>query len=269
MSEAGRSWRRRGIVLFSLAIIAWSLLVPPRSLLGKCDLVGYALCHRIPSHSFHLAGRQLPLCARCTGIYLGTLWVILFISMTHRRGSRFPPTPILALLMVFFLFQAVDGLNSYLALLFHLYEPRNLLRFIAGVLNGLTIGALVVPLFNAALWRSPASEPSIQEWWEVEVLLIGTGGLTALISADIPLLLYPLAVCSALSAVLVLTLVNTTIVIMAAGREGMAVGWTQAWLPLLVGLDLSLLEMGALILMRGLATYWLGFPLSSALASQL
>lgn len=267
--SSGMVWCRWGIVFLSLAIITGVLLAPPHSLLGKCDLVGYGLCHRIPSHSFHLAGRQLPFCARCTGTYLGALWGLFFITARHRRPSQLPPTPILALLIGFFFLQAVDGLNSYLTLfpgLPHLYKPHNLLRFTAGVLNGLTISALVVPVFNFALWHAPESGPSIRGWREMGALLLGAGGLVALVSTNFPALLYPLAVGSTLSAILVLALVNTTIVTMVTGREGRAGSWAQAWLPLLVGLDLSLVEIGALILMRGLITNWMGLPPSGVLA---
>lgn len=267
--SSGMVWCRWGIVLLSLAIIIGVLLVPPHSLLGKCDLVGYGLCHRISSHSFHLAGRQLPLCARCTGTYLGALWGLFFITVRHRRPSQLPPTPILALLIGFFFLQAVDGLNSYLTLfpgLPHLYKPHNLLRFVTGALNGLTIGALVVPIFSFALWRAPESSPSIQGWEEIGALLLGVGGLVALVSTNFPALLYPLAVSSALSAILVLSLVNTTIVIVVTGRERRVESWTQAWPFLLVGLDLSLMEIGALILMRGLITNWMSSPLSSVSA---
>ena len=257
-------WRRRGIIFLSLVIVTAAFLSAPQSLLGKCDLVGYALCHRLPSHSFHLAGRQLPLCARCSGTYLGALWGLLFMGvMRHRRASLLPPTPILALLIGFFLLQAVDGLNSYLTLfplLPHLYEPHNLLRFATGALNGLTISALVVPLFNSGLWRTPDPTSSIGRWREMGVLLIGVGALIALISTESPVLLYPFAVGSTLAVILVLTLVNTTILVMVTGQEGEAESRAQAWLPLLGGLNLGLLEIGALIVLRGLITNWLDFP---------
>jgi uncharacterized membrane protein len=32
---------------------------------------GSLICHQIPERSFHLAGFQLPVCARCFGIYVG------------------------------------------------------------------------------------------------------------------------------------------------------------------------------------------------------
>lgn len=257
-------WRQWSVIVLSLMIVTGVFLSAPRSLLVKCDLVGYALCHRIPSHSFQLAGRQLPLCARCSGTYLGALWGLFFMGVIHRRrASLLPSAPILTVLIIFFLLQAVDGLNSYLTLfpvIPHLYKPQNVLRFATGALNGLTISGLVLPLFNSALWRTPDRTSSILGWREMGVLLVGAGGLIALISTRSPALLLPLAVGSMLSVVLVLTLLNTTILAMVMGQEGEAERWTQAWLPLLAGLDLGLVEMGGLILLRGLITNWLDFP---------
>ena len=35
--------------------------------------VGSIVCHQRPERSFHLWGAQLPVCARCTGIYAGAI----------------------------------------------------------------------------------------------------------------------------------------------------------------------------------------------------
>ena len=55
-----------------LVLLGWLLNTPP-GLLGKADAIGYAVCHRIDLRSFHLGERALPLCARCSGMYLGAM----------------------------------------------------------------------------------------------------------------------------------------------------------------------------------------------------
>jgi hypothetical protein len=48
-------------------------------------LVGSVICHQQARRSFHLEGVQLPVCARCTGIYLAAPFGVLFVFF--RRGS--------------------------------------------------------------------------------------------------------------------------------------------------------------------------------------
>ena len=40
---------------------------------GKADHIGYAVCHQISVRSYFFGDHQLPLCARCSGQYLGAL----------------------------------------------------------------------------------------------------------------------------------------------------------------------------------------------------
>ena len=35
--------------------------------------IGSAICHQLPERSFHLWSAQMPVCARCTGIYFGAV----------------------------------------------------------------------------------------------------------------------------------------------------------------------------------------------------
>jgi hypothetical protein len=52
--------------------------------------IGSLICHQLPQRSFHLWGAQLPVCARCTGIYCGAAIVALAaaarVSASSRRG---------------------------------------------------------------------------------------------------------------------------------------------------------------------------------------
>src|SRR4051812_3618485 len=47
--------------------------------------VGHFVCHQLPARSFHLWGAQLPVCARCTGIYLGAAVAAVSLTITRRR----------------------------------------------------------------------------------------------------------------------------------------------------------------------------------------
>lgn len=51
--------------------------------------VGSVVCHQIPDWSFHWSGVQFPVCARCTGLYLGGLMGLIGWAAWTRvfRGS--------------------------------------------------------------------------------------------------------------------------------------------------------------------------------------
>jgi len=75
-------WLRRALVAGSaswagalpLATFAASQAHPtPAAYLGALTIyaIGGAVCHQLEPRSFHLWGHQMPVCARCTGIYAG------------------------------------------------------------------------------------------------------------------------------------------------------------------------------------------------------
>jgi uncharacterized membrane protein len=208
------------------------------------DAVAYAVCHRIPERSFILAGQQLPLCARCSGTFLGVLLTFVTLTAAGRtRASRLPQPRILIILGGFVVIWAFDGLNSYLTLnpgAPYLYEPQNWLRLTTGMLNGLSLGVLVFSIFQFSLWRAPPPRRVIRGWSELLGLVTLGALVTGLVLTQSPHLLYPLALASTLGVVLMLTSVNTIIVLVAARKENAAQRWRDAAWPMLVALALSL-----------------------------
>jgi uncharacterized membrane protein len=260
--------RRPRLTLAALIVAVFFLIffaqVPPHSLLGKADAVGYGICHRLPERSFFLAGRQLPLCARCTGTFLGAiLGLTAMLILGRRRASRLPPASVLVVLILFTGFWAFDGLNSYMTLVPnapYLYEPQNWLRLTTGLLNGLTLITFVFPIFNFTLWRKPTQERVIKNIWELLALLPVVALLVLVIQAEIGFLLYPLAILSTLGVLLMLTLINGMIATVVLGLEGYARRGWQAAIPLTVGAALALLQLTAMILLRAYLTARLGLP---------
>jgi uncharacterized membrane protein len=241
-------------LLAALATIAF-LIAMPDGLLGAANMIAYAVCHRIASHSLVIGGRQLPLCARCTGTFSGALIGLLGQSLVLRRGkaSRFPPTAIIVLTVLFIATMAADGLNSYISLIPnapYLYEPRNWLRLLTGSLNGLAMSTLIYPIFNATLWLNPTEERTIRDTRDLIVLLALNLGAVALVLTGWFPLLYPIALASVAGILTLLTAINTMIFAMIIRRENVVENWRQAVTPVLAGLTISLFQIGAIDLLR-------------------
>jgi uncharacterized membrane protein len=71
------TWGYLPLALLGLPVERWESFV--------FDACG-PFCHQMPSRSFHVASHTLPLCARCTGMWLGiTLGVVMGLLVKARR----------------------------------------------------------------------------------------------------------------------------------------------------------------------------------------
>ncbi|MGQ9502500.1 MAG: DUF2085 domain-containing protein [Anaerolineae bacterium] len=248
-----------------LVVVGAFLLLSPGDVLTKTRLIGYAVCHQLPERSFHLAGEQLPLCARCSGTFLGALAGFILLTLWRRhRAIGLPPVPITVVLVVFIFALGVDGLNSYLTFfpgLPHLYQPHNWLRLITGTFNGLALSSIIYPVLSYSLWRDVVNTPAIKNFKELG-LLIATGiGIVIVVLLEPAPLLYPLAILSTLGVLTLLTALNTVLLLMLLNRHARVVKWQQALLPLSLGLSASFIEIGAIDVLRYLVTRGAGLPL--------
>lgn len=248
----------------ALALVFVFLLAPPHDPLDKADRFAYAVCHRIPGHSIFVAGRQLPLCARCTGTYLGALaGLIVLLALGRGRANRFPPRRFLAVFALFVAVWAADGLNSYLTLFEgapHLYEPHNLLRLTTGALLGLALATLILPLFNLSVWAAGAALPVLRRWRDLGWLLGGGAAVIAAVGSEWPPLLYGLALASGAMIVFLVGLLCGVLVLVIARQDGRLHDWRAARGPLLLGLALGLALLSAIGLARDALTAALGLP---------
>ena len=262
-SERVLPWLVAAVAL--VTVVSWLLSTPP-GLLGKADALGYAVCHRIDGRSFHIGDRQFPLCARCTGMYLGALLgMVGLVLMGRGRAAGMPTRPLMVVLVGFMGLMGVDGLNSYSHFfpgLPHLYEPQNWLRLVTGMGNGLTLAALIVPVFNQTLWQNWEARPVLGRFRELVALVLAAAVVVALVLSDNVVVLYPLALLSALGLLALVVALNTTILLIALRRDSRAQGWAGAWLPLLAGFTLAIIEIGAVDAVRfAIFGTWGGMPL--------
>ena len=245
-------------------IVVLGIISPPWSVLDKAHLVGYGICHQIPERTFFFDNQPLPLCARCSGTYLGAILGFVGLQiMGRRRVGELPPNLTLLVLASFIVLMGIDGLNSYVSFFPsapQLYEPRNVLRLTTGLLNGLALSLIVYPVFNFTLWRRTERRRSIDKVWELAFFLPVIALLVLAVDSGNGLLLYPLAILSTSGVLVLLTMVNSMIVMILTRRESMALNWKQASLPIIWGLAVSLLELASMITFRAFMTERMGLP---------
>ncbi len=256
-------WQWLVFVVAGAVLAAW-LVKTPAGLLGKADAIGYAVCHRIDSHSFHLGARETPLCARCTGMYLGAMVGIIALEMRGRRAGM-PPLKINLALGALLLAFSLDGVNSYLSLIpgmATLYLPENWLRLATGSGVGLGIAAILVPAFNQTVWRDFDERPALGSWRQFLALLALAAGVDLLVYSQNPLILYPLALLSAAQVVVLLTTVYTLVLAMAFHHENRFARWSEMAVLLAAGFTIAMLQISAIDAVRFLVTgTWAGFQL--------
>lgn len=107
---------------------------------GVIYAFGSVICHQLPDRSFHLAGVQLPVCARCAGLYAGAAGGVLFWALRFRgRDHIWPRGHALAVLV---LASAPTALTVATAAA-GLGDPENLWRATLALPLGMAGGAMV------------------------------------------------------------------------------------------------------------------------------
>jgi uncharacterized membrane protein len=101
-------------------------------------LLGSVICHQRPERSFFLHGVQLPVCARCAGLYAGAaIACVVAVGVRARQRSSDRARQILAIAAAptagTLVFEWLTGIT-----------PSTMIRAAAGVTLGAAIGWLVV-----------------------------------------------------------------------------------------------------------------------------
>jgi len=123
------------VVWLALLILAPVLPVP---IAGILYALGAHICHQRPERSFHLFAAQLPVCARCAGIYAGgAIGTLLALSESIRsRLVSFSPRMLL-------IAGAVPTLMTLFAEWTGAWAGRNDARAAAGVWLGVAVACVV------------------------------------------------------------------------------------------------------------------------------
>jgi uncharacterized membrane protein len=157
-------------VAFVAATVAWALLLLLAPFLANrlhasalgtglvvaAYAVGSIVCHQLPERSFHLWAAQMPVCARCTGIYFGAAaMAVARLSLRsgcpeglegQASGSSGRSAESLALRRFSLQILALAVAPTLATLAFEWttgHTPANWIRFAAGVPIGVAVAWLV------------------------------------------------------------------------------------------------------------------------------
>lgn len=264
-SKQATIWRW---ILLGIAVVltaVW-LFLTPKGILGKADAVGYAVCHQIEARSFHIGDRHLPLCARCSGMFLGAVLGMVFQAVQGKKG-KMPPLPAAILLGAFALAWAFDGANSFLMLVPQvpsLYQTQNWTRLVTGTGMGMAVASVLWPTFVQTMFARWQKASSLGSWQQFGLLLLLAAALVGLVLLEIPAILYPLALISAGGVLMLLVMVYSIALVMIFKKENTYTSFRQLFMPLAGGYIVALFQIGAISLVRFLITgTWEGFNLLS------
>jgi len=211
------------------------------------------LCHQIPERSQTAGGVALPLCARCTGMYLGAAFTLLALTVfgQHQR-SGLPRAPASYVLLAFIAAWGIDGANSTWALFTGqalIYPPDNMLRLATGFGAGFSIACALSPIYAGSFRDGADASPVLAPFWRLPAVLGLAGGTFTLVLLwqNMPLWLWTALLVAAV--VNILAMVNAVVLRMVfSSRDIVKVSTPRT--AKVIGAALCLLELAVLAFLK-------------------
>jgi uncharacterized membrane protein len=246
------------LITIPAAIIGLFIAATPPGLWEKARIIGYALCHQLPDRSFFIHEHQSPLCARCTGMYLGFSIGLIFLILRRRTtAARMPKAAIISVLIGFITIMGIDGINSTISIIPgapQLYHTTNVHRIVTGTLFGLAMCMLFFPVFSTAIWRQPSGERSVKHWRELIVMVLVAFALDAIVLTQADWLFYPITILSIAGPLLLLGFMGAIIVLTLRNLVNTVDRWKQLALPMFAGVGLGLVLITLMDFFRAAVT---------------
>lgn len=236
-----------------VVVLAGLVILPGASLMDRLRALDGGVCAQLPTHSFFPDNDQLPLCARCTGMYLGFACTFLVLWARGRlRSAQLPGKWATVILGLAVLALAEDGFNSLFNDLGlpHLYQPLNWLRLATGLGTGVAMAAFIIPVANTLIWRHEDERPSFASSRQLALMLPVLLLAFLAVNSQASIFLYPIAVLSSAGLVVALSLVNTVFILGIGNRAGHFATLRQFFPLYTVAVVLAVIELMALFAVK-------------------
>ncbi|MGB3717527.1 MAG: DUF2085 domain-containing protein, partial [Candidatus Promineifilaceae bacterium] len=168
-------FNRRQWAIGVLGLVVLAFLLAPWPLYDKLWGIAFGICPQRPGHSLFFGGVQMPIEAREGGMNAGFLLGFAYlVILGHGKARNLPPPKILIILTSFIVLMGLDGLNAvaYDLYLPTPYTPNLLMRSGTGLLTGLALAGIMMPIFNQSIWQQNKSVASLSSWRELVPALL-------------------------------------------------------------------------------------------------
>lgn len=132
-----------GAALWCAAIVAGPLCAAENGLVEVAGVVLYKffhpICHQLDDRSFHILGKPLAVCVRCTAIYTGFLFGIVLYPCIARRVRES------ALLRAVVLWSVVPMLLDIMLNEVGVHDSTTFTRCITGAIFGVIVPLTIIP----------------------------------------------------------------------------------------------------------------------------
>jgi uncharacterized membrane protein len=180
--------------------------------------VGFAICHQMTDRSFAFGGMALPVCARCTGLFLGFALTLAALLVIYRRDAVRPPSwKTTGLMFLLVLPMLLDGVSSYAGL----RQTSNAVRLATGSLAGAAAAVLFFPLLCEQLRRRVGERETRdvpESAWSVPALLAVPVALSLGVTVRWPEAYWLWTAAVSIAILFTILALNFTIVSMVMGR---------------------------------------------------
>jgi len=95
-----------------------------------------SICHQEYSRCFWIAGAPVGICARCSGIYIGTFLSTFSDIINHKSQVKYT-------IVVFCMLPLIIEKTAFIG-----YPTTNIIRLIVGVMTGYGVGIVLLSLTN-------------------------------------------------------------------------------------------------------------------------
>lgn len=129
-------------------VFIWVALIVVAPLLLSAGVAGASsplytffsyICHQIPERSLHLAGHQLAVCSRCSGVYFGLLLGILVYPL-WRPIDEIEPIP-----RIWLFLSLIPITIDWSLTVFGIWENNHFSRILTGLILGAVCATFIVP----------------------------------------------------------------------------------------------------------------------------